>query len=476
MSLKDIILIIASKSKTTKLCGLEKSIFDEYVNNITLALTNNNPVLLDTICENIKTKLLNDNTTIIKLLFKNDQYIFVDKSLLMTIEYFKIMLEDCNTNNDVIVDIVVNNNIDNYFLMNDIMIFLTTQHYAIYDNLKYTFDMLILLDYIDYNEMLQNIGKNITAPICVIPLDKIEKVYTILTKNKIDTKFNIEDVWLAHIENNVITDDVFEMAFFKDVILKTDIGKQLVLDHKYIKHYMTILDHNNYKIIIEELLKIDTIESYGILLSIKNDYVWKYLKDDIDKFDEKIFNFDISVLDNSIIADLCIKYDKIDLINKYFKNIMANFSTKLYLAKILRYAIKYNNNKNDVDLFIYNMDEYYRCDVFASIYPAIRHNYKSLGYTGKIITLDNDTKEFTSCITIQSNIIITKQSPIGYIFNNKMCMLSINQIALPYIKDDITHYHICEEIFGGLNTYEQSYKFIVDNNKLNDGQRLYITQ
>lgn len=470
MSLKDIIINIANNNSNKKLCGLERLIFDTYVNDFTHSLINDKQIKLDDICENIKNKLLNSNITIIKLLFSNDQYIYVDKQLLLKIEYFKNMIDDCDSSDDIIINIVVNNNIDNYELMNDIITYLTINTYTTYDNLEKSFDMILLLDFIGYMDMLKCFSKNIMNNTCIISLTKIEKIYDILTKNNIETNFDIENVWLHYLENNGITNEIFELSFFKEKIIHTTVGKQCILDHKYIKHYGKIICYNNYKIIIDELLEMDTLESYEVLVSLPNDYLEIFE----DTINDKIFNFDISNLKYTIISSLCIKYDRVDLLNKYFKDECIHNINKT-ATKILLYSAKYNNNSNEIKNIINKITYSNNAITLSSVYPLVIHTWKKIGVTQEIIK-HNNCNVIVVKLFLCNGLIINKQTEICYVNgNNKMTKIPITQIILPYKKDNIDCYYNCDEVFGGTLNYEQIYYFVTDI-QIDTRKYLYIIE
>lgn len=485
-TIRSIVTTISNKwiNKAT-LNKLENDILTTYMTTMTNMITNNIMNINDCIID-IYNKIISNNK-IIKLNFSNDTYICVSKETLDKIEYFKNMLNDCNDANNIVnVDVV--NFIDNYQIINNIILYLEFDIYNNSDNIHQIINTLKILSYfgeITYkgnNKMSKillvnntqndcNMMSKISTELCEynknydIEIKTIEEIYTILKQNNICNYCKtICQIWLKFCDNNKTITQYFELQFYVDVIVKSTYGKNQIIENIYYQHYEKIWNlcgYNDRNIIISSLLELNTIDGINTIANLKNKYdkeIDAYIKINVDKVTDVIFTLDISTLDKELFLLILIQLKKIDMMNDYFKtrNIWS-LSWDLRI-KIFKFVDTFNNTKIEPTIEFhakYTSRENIR---FRSFLPLILEIYTPLGTIVEIennnVTIDVIIKDETY-IDLDTTIVYCKQN------KNKKCIIS--KILKSYAKDGENKLKEYSEIIGDFHNTKQRFIFVVND-------------
>jgi len=191
-------------------------------------------------------ELLKNNIYIICLLFTNRNKIYVDKNILIDIEYFKNMFDICSTY-DVITEIKLEGILDNFKCMREIIHFV--KNGWIYD----TLDAIFLYD-------LVLIDRYLLGVIC-------NKNY-LSNCNKDEYRFSVSGCPLKAHRHKLLEQHMF--GHFN--IIKTDL---YYYNRRYTKEYY------------------DAIHNLCILYKVK-----------IECLNNKIFNFDTGFMDSSLYVNM----------------------------------------------------------------------------------------------------------------------------------------------------------------------------
>lgn len=288
---------------------------------------------IEEINEKIKLKMLGEKQYIAKLVFSNNQCLYVKVKILLGIEYFKNMIDnyDFVGGGELVVEFIMCKEMDNCNFVSEIVTYVDTGKY---ENGCMTFrefyDGVVMLDYmgpIYYNfvTMMRKITQNNIYDYEDNTLNNFNHVYKLLEQNGIiNINQNLVELWknIIDIENNI--DVVLEMPIFKNYVMLSSHGKHFILKHKIIKFYTFIINDISSVTIMDSLLDMNSVEAWKILVEIRNMellasnkktdqgiyYVNKHLENNIDKITDIFFSVDISVFSETLQKKLKEKYGK----------------------------------------------------------------------------------------------------------------------------------------------------------------------
>lgn len=358
----ELINIIGQKlDNNIKLNNTELSIknkFSEYITSKIFTTTQIKTLDIGDLNNEIELLLLSEKKYIIKLLFSNNKHIFVNKNILSKIKYFDDMMDDYDFGNNCIVEIKVIQNIDYYDHMNEIINFMHDG--VIYNDpidFSILYEKLIMIDFIgqiSYKDkhIMKYFLDYIITTYCDLNIKKIEHIYTILTHNDIHNidKF-ITNLWITSVNLNIIDNDLFNMKFFNDIIIKSINGMQFILENKHIQYYSKIVSGNNYRIIIKDLLIIDTILSWGYIIDIiTGSYNFVNSINDLlehefyDLITNVVFNINITKLTLDLQLKLLIKFKNMSFIDLVGTQIIDNTRQDLW-TKLVKFVCGMDPNE-----------------------------------------------------------------------------------------------------------------------------------
>lgn len=485
MSMRDIILTIVEKNDNHILLNnLEKSILDMYINDLTNLVKNNNLMVdLNVFFENIKNNLINKKISIIKFTFSNKECIYVNKNTLINIEYFKIMFDSCDYSDEFVCEVYINEHYDNFTILQSIILFVET---GTYNNITELHDIINMMKIVNYfgcvshgnNNLMGNIANNIIFCYFDVVIDVyvVENVYTILknynVKNIVDI---INKLWKLCDTSTKLP----ILTFFDDVVINTYVGIEYIANNNYYNYYNKIYNNGVISIqnkIINDLLNMNTKESYNIIINIKknNENIDNILVDNIDKITEIIFDCDISIFNTTLQLLLMLQFSKMDMLNKRFENMNLYNLNKKVFNKLLSFIKMHNPDNENVNKIFSSCGNWYTKYILKSLIPF---EYYEVTKIGNIVNItDNSIKVEVSLSS--GNIIDANTKIIYFDSDNKAITLTLKQIKIPYTINDEYNLMDCHGIVGGhaYYKYSQTYVFIVDDydTKIRDKADLYI--
>ena len=377
------------------------------------------------------TQALNEyKTQVVKLIFANDQHIYVEKHLLLTIEYFKNMFETCDTNNgDQYYEINVDPHIDHYELMTIIFMFVELKKYDIL-NFKTLLDILKIIQFLGNimhknTNMLHHIIDNLELGLehFNIPDDELqidmytlENIYlTISTYKTLENK--IKWIIVKLFKNIILDENVFKLSFFTNIMMTTNIGIKYIIKQNY-KPLIDILIDNHTTTLLDVLLCNDSIESWNLIMSLENHELWEkinsYLLQNSRMISETVLNVDITKFSKYLYIRIITKFKKCDLIDKYFENKIVSFNEYN--------AVEGNNYKYIRNNRVFENDQI----IIKSSNPL---EFQSIFPIGNIIEIVNLNNEINFTIRLHNPIVINldelNKVKIGYIVDNIMYPINI---------------------------------------------------
>lgn len=404
----------------------EKSIknkFSEYITSRIFTTNKITEINIDELNSTIETIIINNQQHIIKLLFSNNKYIFVNKSILTKIQYFKNMLEGYEFNNNSIVEIKVITNIDSYKYMNEVINFVYDG--VIYDDpikFKTLYKKLIMIDFIG---PIKHNNKHIISYFLdyhITSYDNltiltIEYIYTLLIQNSITNidKFII-NLWIASIKLNITDTTIVNYDFFNNIIIKNIGGIQFILDNKYIQYYPKIISINNYRIVIKNLLENNNIYSWEIIIDIIKSpinftqSIHDYLNENFDVIKNTVFNVNITKLQLDLQVKLLIKFKNYNFIDIIGTQIIEQQNVTLW-DKLVTF-ITNNNHVEGNKLKQFKLGElsppthykttYGKKIQLLTIYPL---KYKSWKKVGNVCGLYGDNGIIVNILLVDNQCI-----------------------------------------------------------------------
>lgn len=465
-----------------------------------------------TIFENIKLELLTNKNYIIKLIFSNtSSCIHTPINILYNIEYFKNMFDGHNFGDDIIVEIIMNESVDDYNIMNNIISFLSGVNINNPLNCVTMFKTIIMLDYVgpivfnninmmqmvivngimkcddikDFEDYENYIENNVDKTI--INITNIEKIYNILDQNKIIKYKDVLMIMIINANDNNIESSML----FDKIIINTNYGKRYICNNNLIKYYPKIFNDFNYKHIMESLLKENTIECWNIIMEIikiKPIQVNKWLFKKFDMITELVFDYDITQFDTIIQLKLMIKFNRIEYIDNIGDNIIKLSKGSHHNLKELFTNYLDTLNKGDGDKFK-NTNKLSP----KNYYCGYRYFAQVISYTPFIC------KEWTQIGTIKNKftnnnlvtLIIEIRLPITHKINNQTKLLinfkdnmpyniiNIDHLLLPYYDNNNIKYVPIDNIFSNIDNQYTSYCIVYDLNinkniDINNKDNVYI--
>lgn len=447
------------------------------------------------IFENIKQELLQTKMYIVKLIFSNGKCIHIPIRLLLLIEYFKIMLEGYNFENECIINIIMDKNVDDYAIINSIISFTVDDIYDMTPlNCTNMYKTIIMLDYIGEMEKMMdkviNVGLLATNDIedCndyenykdnnvdknILNVENMEKFYNVLKQNKIKNC----DMIISRMVSNMDDVNIKDTTVFSEVVIYTDYGKRFIEEHNLFTYYAQIFSVYNYKNIIENLLKQNTEECWNIIVAIMNKsnnnniIINKWLFKKFDMITELIFNHDITIFDTIIQLKLLIKFNKLDIIDmvgdkvvnigRYAKhNVMDIFANYLE-SQNAGDGNKFKNTKGLSPKLHYK--NYGDLSQVISYTPFICKQWHLIGYLNRITINDNMV-----CIIIRIKMpkgqVINKDTllMINKYEGNKYNIIKIDHILLPYYNaNGMTQYEPIGTIYSNIDDLKLPYGIVYD--------------
>lgn len=495
MDIQEYINYIIKKHITkSNLTNIEKQIIDIcMVDMLNILFIENKNIDKNNFMVNINNKLIQNDIHIVKLLFSNNQYIYVDKKLLLKIDYFKDMFESCDVNNDIIICVTICDEIDCYDFMNIVMIFLETgkcelKYYDFNEIIKHM-EILNFIGgvYFDNRNLLSQITTKIYSIMnneikYYASIQKIESLYTILKQNDYVTLSNDVVILLwKHATNK--GNSVFTMTFFTDILINKNIGIEYIIDQDYKPYYDKIYGEKyNVTPIVIKLLEKNNIESWNIIIELynKNNIVSSVIIDNLDLVTEIFFKINFHVLDPLLILKILMKFNKNDVIEVLIQNLNLNLNTKdnKFVKEIFEYIKSHNNNDPNTIKQIQHIQNYvnqYNLVTISNFKPFDFKIWKILGFINEFNKFDDTTIVLSINVTIFPNTIIDLNTPIMYSDLNVVKQIKLKKILMPYIDKDKNPKTIeCSNIVGGLQENKQRYLFIIDYMELSKYGNNYL--
>lgn len=513
-TLKDCIKLITTKNHNKiKLNKTEKKIYKEFNKILThdIFINNNQTPNIDTIINNISTNFIQNKFHIIKLIFSNDQHIYTTLKILKNIEYFKIMFDGYNFDNDCIIDIVMIKEMDNYYCMENVLYYITNNTCI---KSRFTFqnlyDSILFLDFIHYNDLFEYLIQLHIDDYTNITTNAIEHIYNILSHNgvKYENEYFVNLLKLCDdIDNNA--EIIFNSNIFKDCIINENFGYKFILNHKKIMYYdyLTHLKHYHQQM-IPDLLNVGDHDSWIIIINIIDSYehvssdsndnwdswdsddsdgwyqrrrnkqeikqkqnksnlnnIYDIMLKNIDKITEIIFDYNIN-LNTKLNLELMIKFNKINRLTMIANRIIIDQNVELY--DTLLNFIKLNNK--DFDPSKVNMDyiaptnkPFRQTNEIHQILSYIPFNYKIWIKCGVITHQFLTNNKITIITKNPKNIDITIKNEILFVdsFCDKYIISQIDQISF------CNYDWLTQKIFSGNSNIKIILKKSNNNNKIN---------
>lgn len=456
--------IISKSNKHVKLLFAEKEIyklFKESLTNISYSPEKVNIINIDNIVDNIRLQLLKTKNYIIKVICSDGEF-YVFKESLVKIKYFKNMLDGYNFGDDLIIDVKVISEIDDYDTMEIILKYNYTKLYDDeYINYETFNNYICIINFIgnivdNHGNLMQYIVDNVCNEFHGdnITLASIENIFIILKQNKIDDICKIIKYSLKSMEviNN---EDLIKTTFFNYLVDNDDFGKKFVTDNKIISQYDKIVNDWNVEHILLQLLQINTKQSWDIIIDIhknKSKIINIKLCTHINEVSERIFDYDIKIFSLDVRLKIIKKSKRYEYVNDlcedYFNNgsMISNTEFYKFIGDI--------NEKSIMQLNISPINAYNPTkisDIFSQIinyYPLDYTTWKKCGYITGFYNENESIKgvkvnfwsHFDYKLNTKTKILI------GYKLNEPYNIGYIEKILVAYPKNGEICYMDTDEI------------------------------
>ncbi len=282
--------------------------------------------------------------SIIKLIFKDCQKIYVERNFLCKIEFFKLLIEDMNIHRNVFLTEIKVTNIK-YHIMQLMIDHLNSKAFEI--NFTDIIDVLLTADYLLLDSLVtriivvftKNYKKIFTHYINTNSQSAYQVIYNccdILEKNKssesILTMLKNTDLCISQYMDIFFNSSLYQHILGLDIHYATE----LVIQYRYYSFFEKINDND---VVITTLLKTKAPFDY-----IKSLYQ-KHIMDDAilscyDDIPEEFFNLELS---NNLLFILILKYKKYDRLEQLNGPITQHHVVTDHLTKYITQLLIENN-------------------------------------------------------------------------------------------------------------------------------------
>lgn len=475
--------IVEKNSNNTTLNYFEISIRNMYTKYITEELfKKGNPHVLiskDGLYDYIRKTLVDNNTSVIKLTFSNDCHIYVNKSILLRMDFFKNMFENYGQCHKLIFEIVVDKCYDNYNFFMVIVDFLEGCDVDVGDDFNELVEELRMLNYLDVENhngesLIDKVANNLSYCNIVedtIDINIIEETYDLCNNNGVEYLSDVVDTLWLFLNKNDNKNAIFQSIFFKKGVMETNNGINYVFENRYMPHYAEYWEKFGYQKkcdIISELVNSGNFEAYETLINIRNENdIDGLVLSCIDNFTNLILKFDLSKFTNRIILILEMKFGMIDEVNTKIHNKFNDRLGHEVIDRMVNFVTKHNENDNDFkkkladynNVNAYNHNRYNHRNITKSkiLVSLIPFNFYVIMPVIEVDTFDPDENHIVIGRVINDiNIFIDYDTDMFYKNDNdEACKLKIKKISQQYkvgnqikmmdcngiISNDISGYH-----------------------------------
>lgn len=331
-------VIKSSHDKTKILTTLERNIYEIYKNNTYECFMENNTNFIVDI-EKIKndTYELIKNKTIVKLLFSDNNIIYVEKGILAKTGFFTNMFNDI-PNINMIMEIPMVNELNNYNYILILVEYLNSKYIdenLFEKDLELLCDILKILDYVDYFDIFKFIDIFVFNNMSYtnVTLDMLEYIHNATEIKQYNpttySRYSLADAFQNIFsnnetqlrENNTI-DTIMTSSFFQAHILHYDSGTY-VIKYNYYNYFDKICCNTNYHFLLTKLIQNKPDNYWKIIDNIyykmahKRFHINIFLNVNKDNIDESFFDCDINNYDFDLVLFLIDKYKYYDSLNTY---------------------------------------------------------------------------------------------------------------------------------------------------------------
>lgn len=371
--------------------------YKKYLSKLFFSTNKDDVITFNDVNNILKPKIFSKCGNIVKLLFSSNKHLYVSHKLLLSIDYFKNMMDNYVFNDEHIVEIPLCKEIYNYDVIITILTYINEDRY---DDGCVTFQDLyneaLILDYMGpmYSKGVSMMRKTITNTVYNydnLTLQNCNNLYDILNRNDVLGGPNfICRLWEHIIDLDDNVDQILSSTIFKNLIINTYHGSQFVLKHEAIQYYCKILDTNNYKIIIDRLLDQNDVIAWNIIMECTNykNLIFGYLEINIDKITDKIFEIDVDQLSTNLLLKIVIKFKKYEYINSIGNKLLTTYDTNIrrdfckFMDEINGSGVTLNSLYTTY-FASYGQISYSYRDKLAQIdtfYPLVYNLYNCVGY------------------------------------------------------------------------------------------------
>lgn len=487
MSIKDMIIDSVNKLNDdyhplTELEILVKNECVKYTTNILFSK--------DNLYKHINKMLVDNEVFPIKLIFSGNSHVYVNKKILLKMDFFKNMFGSYGVSHKLILDIKVDKKYDNEKFFRIIVESLEYNMINTDFNFDEMLEMIFIVDYLGVEYDKKTNICMITKMVDYICDDNIEKhkinintiisIYNALTNHisNCDKKHPIYKLLWDNLEKSD-ANTILTSQFFQEQILKTDEGVDYVFKNKYVPYYYDCCELIFGKsCIIRDLINVNTIESYEMLVKIVNKYGCKYeIISNIDNITNLILKCDLSKFHFDILLCLEMKFETIDKVNAMVKNQFAsNFQPDMH-KQIIKFVTLHNKNEKGIEnkKDVYKNAQNYgnKIIVIESLVPFVFYDVKRVV---EVNGVDIESKIYNINVITESTLFIDFNTKLYYNHNNILKTLTLTRIFQSYIVNRESKTLECNGIISGHEKNKQTYNLIFEEEivELFHGSRLYI--